>query len=93
MDSITIFDYSQRQRELTPAIENILYFTLFILPVLQYVITAFLLTMGITCLTIGVLRCMERNGDKYKSNSMLNGGPKFENNYKLHVAKITWNLK
>lgn len=48
----------QHQKKLTTGIENILYFTLFILPVLQYVIPIALLGSGLLLIISGVRGCI-----------------------------------
>lgn len=91
-----ILSRSQHQKRLTSSIENLMYFTLFILPVLQYVITAVLLLSGISCLIVGVLRCMADNTDNtdnYKNSKLNSDSSKFDMNCKLHESEIAWNLK
>lgn len=85
----------QHQKRLTTSIENLLYFTIFILPVLQYVVTAILLITGISCLIIGVLRCMAANTNDYHNAKLNSSSLKFDMNCKLHENVIVngWNIK
>lgn len=50
--------FLQHQKKLTTGIENILYFTLFILPVLQYAIPIVLFASGILLIINGVRGCI-----------------------------------
>ncbi|XP_031632460.1 lysosome membrane protein 2-like [Contarinia nasturtii] len=88
--ALPTFWVEYHQKQLTPKIEKLMYFTLFVLPWLQYVITIFLMLTGLLCLTLGVARCMAQE----PSPKQLNTPPsKFGTNYKLQEAEITWNIK
>lgn len=72
----------QHQRKLTTEIESLMYFTLFILPVLQYFITAILLIAGFVLAIRAILRCMSlRLSDFTVTRS------------KTKLQDITWNIK
>lgn len=78
--------YFQHQRELTPEIEALMYFTLSILPVLQYFITAILLASGFTLIVRSILQCLTLN---------MTDLTVVQSKARMHadLQDVTWNIK
>lgn len=84
-----LFFRFQHQRQLTSDIENLIYFTLYILPIILHLITGLLLVGGSALTARGVLRLLPIEnqwffGQRKSSTS------KYKANCKLHENSLTW---
>lgn len=75
--------YFQHQKELTPHLSNLLVFTLHILPILQYFITAFLILVGGGLICLGNYK-LQHNSTTKTNKKRKPAASRYDQNCKLN---------